>query len=107
MKSYIVFRNPTAGVYLFCDGVELAPDRAHALCAVKDAYNFGYIGGGPRVLALALLLDALNNAEAALLAHGVFAAEFFGTVAASADELKFSRQQILDWYKGYAIGSHR
>lgn len=110
-EDYFIRRSDTGNVArarLFCGDLEMFPDRAQSLMrGPHAAFDYGYAGEGPRTLALALLIDALRNAEAAWSAHGVFAAEFLNTANATQTELAFTRRQILQWFKGFAIGSSR
>jgi len=109
--EYSIRRSDTGNVArarLFRDGMELDAARAHALMrGPHAAFDYGYAGEGPRTLALALLLEALVNAEAALRVHAAFAEAFLNTPSATMTELTFTRRQILGWFAGYTSGGAR
>lgn len=109
--EYSIRRSDTGNVArarLFRDGMELGPERAQALMrGPHAAFDYGYAGEGPRTLALALLLEALGNADSALCSYGAFADAFFNTASATQGELAFTQRQILGWYAGYSTGGAR
>lgn len=105
MKVYVVTRRPDGHVHLTVDGSLITPDRALVLRRAKTTtHMYGFIGEGPTVLALSILLDALGGqAEAALIACEAYAAEFLGTAASDSDELRFTDSEIRTWFKHFAV----
>ncbi len=109
--EYSIKRSDTGNVArarLFRDGMEFGPERAQSLMrGPHAAFDYGYAGEGPRTLALAMLIEALANAEAALSVHAAFAEAFLNTPSAAQAEIVFTRRQILGWFAGYTSGRAR
>ena len=108
-RLYVVCRGSGEGegnARLFCDGRQIGPERAHALIrGDRTPFDYGYVGAGPRVLALAILLDAVCNAEFAFDNHEAFAIEYLNTSRATCYEIHLTRIAICEWVKARVGGS--
>lgn len=73
----------------------IRPERSQKLRTHSpDGFEFGYSGSGPSQLALAILLDALDNDLAALDNYQAFKVAF---VARDLPRLEISKRAILHW----------
>lgn len=72
MATYRGYRT-RKGAMVTKDGVPFTPARSLRVMAHSPSgFEWGYGGSGPSQLALALLLDVLNDEDAALAAHQAF-----------------------------------
>lgn len=83
---------------LYADGMKVMPDRALALTDVGATYfDYGTEGEERRLLALAILMEALSNPELALATHRQFAEQHLGYDTRHEAELTFNRVDLKIW----------
>lgn len=107
MKTWIVVRTPM-GVKLYREengsSVEVTPARSLELVNHSpDGFELGYAGSGPAQLALAILVDSLDNDFAAVDAYRQFTLKFLAATVRDQHKLEFTQRQILEWFKDFAF----
>jgi len=97
MKIYTSNRAST-GADVFVNGVRLNPYPSQKLREHSpDGFEYGYGGSGPSQLALAILLDALENEQEALTYYQEFKWKFIAT--APFDGFVITSLEIDYWYQ--------
>lgn len=88
-------RQMIVGVRVTVDGEPLSPERAQRLRRTAQGYEWGYGGGGPALLALALVLDATHDRDLALRTYHWFK---WGVVSMFLhDEWEITAAEVRRW----------
>ena len=97
-QRFRVERIEESRAVLYADSMKVDTDRALALADVSAThFDYGVDGEERRLLALAILLEALANPEMALQTHKAFAEQHLGYDTRHAPELNFNRVDLKIW----------
>lgn len=97
-QRFRVERIEEARAVLYADGTKVGPDRALAVADIGATYyDFGVDGEERRLLALAILIEALANPELARQTHRAFAEQHLGYETRHQAELSFNRVDLRIW----------
>jgi hypothetical protein len=77
----------------------ITPARSQRLWNHSDGFEYGYGGSGPAQLALAILLDFLNDKERAVKLHQRFKFHFIGRIGDPGGTV--TEREIAEWIAGH------